>query len=54
MQETETTLRQRINTMRWVLSLVWIVGVVIYQLVFASWVQHRFSEGYHYLVEILF
>ncbi|HLF91353.1 MAG TPA: ATP-binding protein [Anaerolineales bacterium] len=54
MQGTDKTLRQRIITMRWVLSLVWIAGVVIYQLIFASWVQHRFSEGFHYFVEILF
>jgi PAS domain S-box-containing protein len=54
MLETGTTLRQRITTMRWILSLAWIVGVTIYQLGFASWVHDRFSPGAHYFVEILF
>ena len=54
MLETGPTLRQRIATMRWLLSLIWIAGVVIYQLVVAAWVQDRFDEGTHYLVEILF
>jgi PAS domain S-box-containing protein len=54
MVETDTTLRQRIASMRWMLTLIWIVGVVIYQLVIAAWVQNRFSEGTHYFVEIMF
>jgi len=54
MQDSDKTLRQRILAMRWILSLVWITGVVLYQLIFASWVQHRIGEGFHYFVEILF
>jgi PAS domain S-box-containing protein len=54
MLESSTTLRQRITQMRWILSLVWIVAVIIYQLGFASWVHDRFSPGAHYFVEILF
>lgn len=54
MEATAMTLRQRIGQMRWVLSLGWIAGVMVYQLTFAAWVHHRYSEGSHYLVEILF
>lgn len=54
METTKTTLRQRIVRMRWVVLLVWIAGVVVYQLTFASWVHHRYSEGSHYLVEVLY
>ena len=54
MQETGTTLRRRIWTMGWALSLVWIAGVIVFQLIFVSWVHQRYSEVSHYLVEILF
>ena len=54
MLETGTTLRQRIASMRWVLTSIWIVGVVFYQLAIAAWVQNRFDEATHYFVEIVF
>jgi PAS domain S-box len=54
METAKTTLRQRIVRMRWVVFLVWIAGVVVYQLTFASWVHHRYSEGFHYLAEVLY
>jgi len=54
MQTPATTLRQRILSGRWVLSAIWIIGVILYQLVIANWVHDSFSENLHYLVEIIF
>lgn len=54
MQTPGMTLRQRIISLRFVFSLVWIIGVVVYQLAIANWVHDHVSESFHYVIEILF
>jgi len=48
------TLRQRVITLRWLLAFAWLVGVIVYELVFASWIHDNLTPGFHYLAEITF
>ncbi len=48
------TLHQRIASLRWLFFLVWISGVIFYQLVIARWVSVQFGESLHFAVEIVF
>jgi len=54
MRTSDISLRQRIVSMRWLIFLIWILGIVAYQLVIAKWVHDQISENFHYVVEILF
>jgi PAS domain S-box-containing protein len=49
-----TPIVQRIRTLRWVMPLVIVAVVVVYQLGLASYVQNAFNPTAHFLVEIAF
>ncbi|MEK7439873.1 MAG: ATP-binding protein [Chloroflexota bacterium] len=51
---TDSTISQRISTLRWLLPIALAILSVIYQLGPAAWVHDRFSHDLHYIVEIFF
>ena len=51
---TDSTISQRISTLRWLLPIALAILSVIYQLGPAAWVHDNFSHDLHYIVEIFF
>lgn len=51
---TDSTIRQRISNLRWLLPITLAILSVIYQLGPATWVHDHISHQMHYVVEIFF
>jgi len=54
MNQSHSTLRQRVAILRWALPLVFVLMAVVYQLGLARWVHDHYTEFMHYGIEILF
>lgn len=54
MKQPSHILRQRINQFRWLLPLMLVLVVLVYQLGLSLWVHNSFSDAFHFGIEILF